>query len=222
MHILITAATAAELLPAMELFQVSHNQGRKSFYVDTVETGIGSAATAYHTLKALSVKTETPYDLVINVGIAGAFCNSLPTGSVVRVVSDYFGDCGIQTASGFESLFDVNLLHADTFPFKSGKLTPLALSQEWEWKLASLPQAKGVTMQHLVDANLSSPCQTPKADIETMEGAAFFYVCMNERIPCLALRAISNRVGERDKERWNIPMAILGLKKTLISLADIL
>ena len=36
-------------------------------------------------------------------------------------------------------------------------------------------------------------------DIETMEGATFFYICSREKIPFLAIRAISNRVEPRDK-----------------------
>ncbi len=32
-------------------------------------------------------------------------------------------------------------------------------------------------------------------DIETMEGATFFYICSRENIPFLAVRAISNKVG---------------------------
>jgi futalosine hydrolase len=50
-----------------------------------------------------------------------------------------------------------------------------------------------------------------------MEGASFFYVCMNEHIPCFALRAISNIVGERDKNKWNIPFALNNLSQTLKS-----
>jgi futalosine hydrolase len=59
-------------------------------------------------------------------------------------------------------------------------------------------------------------------DIETMEGAAFFYICSRENIPFLAVRAVSNRVEPRNKEKWNIPLAIsnlsLKLKEVLMSL----
>jgi futalosine hydrolase len=52
-------------------------------------------------------------------------------------------------------------------------------------------------------------------DIETMEGAAFFYVCSKENIPFLALRAVSNRVEPRDKAKWNIPLALKNLSDEL-------
>ena len=218
MHILVTAATAAELLPAQEVLETLCNQKDRNICVDVVETGIGSAATAYHTLKALLAAPHT-YDLAVNIGVAGTFCNSLPIGSVVRVVSDYFGDCGIQTASGFESLFDARLMDADKFPFTSGKLNPAPLPPPWESALAHIPITHGVTVQSLVEEGLLTPHLAPPLGIETMEGAAFFYVCMNERTPCLALRAVSNRVGERDKSLWDIPLALSELRKTLTYLS---
>lgn len=209
MRILITAATPAELLPAQEICETI-----KYHDIKTMVTGIGATATAYHTLKALSAAPNRPFDVAINTGIAGSFCDSLPVGSVVRVVSDYFGDCGMQTASGFQSLFDAHLLDADTFPFRSGKLAPDKLVPEWEAALAFLPLAEGVTVQHLVEG-----CPPPApSKVETMEGAAFFYVCMYEHIPCIALRAVSNKAGERDKSKWDIPLSLSALKKTLANI----
>ena len=52
-------------------------------------------------------------------------------------------------------------------------------------------------------------------DIETMEGATFFYICSRENIPFLALRAISNRVEPRNKEKWNIQLALDNLSEKL-------
>jgi futalosine hydrolase len=48
-----------------------------------------------------------------------------------------------------------------------------------------------------------------------MEGAAFFYVCSKEKIPFLALRSVSNRVEPRDKEKWNIHLALDNLSEKL-------
>ena len=52
-------------------------------------------------------------------------------------------------------------------------------------------------------------------DIETMEGATFFYICSGEKIPFLALRAISNRVEPRNKDNWNIGLALDNLSERL-------
>jgi len=53
-------------------------------------------------------------------------------------------------------------------------------------------------------------------DIETMEGATFFYICSQENIPFLALRAISNMVERRNKSNWKIPLALNNLSDKLI------
>ena len=219
MRILITAATAAELLPAQEVWEVIRNQADNQHRIECLETGIGCTATAYHTVKALSVQADTPCDLIINIGIAGSFCDSLPLGSVVRVASDSLGDCGIQTASGFQSLFDSQLLDAETFPFSSGKLTPAPLPHG-EPALAFLHAVEGVTVQHLIETGLAA--LHAHAQVETMEGAAFFYVCMSEGVPCVALRAVSNMAGERDKSKWNIPLALHELRKALASFLNAL
>ena len=49
------------------------------------------------------------------------------------------------------------------------------------------------------------------ADIETMEGAALHYVCLQEDIPFIQIRTISNFVGERDKTKWKLKDAIENL-----------
>ena len=41
-------------------------------------------------------------------------------------------------------------------------------------------------------------------DIESMEGNAFHYVCLMNKIPFIQLRGISNKVGERNKSLWEI------------------
>jgi futalosine hydrolase len=54
-----------------------------------------------------------------------------------------------------------------------------------------------------------------RANIETMEGAALHYVALCEKIPFLQLRAISNYVGERDKNKWALREAIANLNMEL-------
>ncbi|HSN50370.1 MAG TPA: hypothetical protein VLR52_03985, partial [Bacteroidales bacterium] len=57
-------------------------------------------------------------------------------------------------------------------------------------------------------------------DIESMEGAAFFYACFMENVRCMQIRSISNRVEERDKSRWNLDLAFKNLNKTLLNLLN--
>jgi len=51
-----------------------------------------------------------------------------------------------------------------------------------------------------------------------MEGAAFFYACFMERLPCLQIRAVSNYIEDRNKDRWNIPLAIGNLNKIALKI----
>ena len=55
-----------------------------------------------------------------------------------------------------------------------------------------------------------------------MEGAAFHFVCLQQNIPFLQLRSISNKVGERNKTKWNLIEAIVNLNRELIDLVDLI
>jgi futalosine hydrolase len=204
MKILLTAATPEELLVARPFAGVCQ----------CAVTGIGIAPTAYHTLKCLHAGR---YDLAVNIGIAGSFSGNLPVGSVCRVTKEYFGDSGIQTPQGFLTLFDERLLSANTFPFVDGALHAPVLKAIYA---ESFPSATGVT----VHTGSGEPRRIAELqarfspDIETMESAAFFYVCLQEKIPFLALRAISNRVEPRDKSKWDIPFALQALSRALAAI----
>ena len=60
--------------------------------------------------------------------------------------------------------------------------------------------------------------QNTTAVVESMEGAALHYVCLQAGIPFLQLRAVSNAVGVRDKTKWDIKLAITRLNEALIPL----
>ena len=44
-----------------------------------------------------------------------------------------------------------------------------------------------------------------------MEGAALHYVALQEKIPFLQMRSLSNFVGERDKSKWVMDIVIVNL-----------
>jgi len=50
-----------------------------------------------------------------------------------------------------------------------------------------------------------------------MEGAAVFYACKRENIDCLQIRSVSNYVEPRNKENWQIGLAIRNLNDWMIS-----
>ena len=59
-----------------------------------------------------------------------------------------------------------------------------------------------------------------QADIQTMESAAILFICQVDQIPCTLIRSISNYVEERNKDQWDIPLAIESLNKVAIDLVE--
>lgn len=79
---------------------------------------------------------------------------------------------------------------------------------------AALPQVTGNTVPAL-----ETRYRTVPADIETMEGAAFFEACLAVGLPFAEIRAVSNAVGEEDRSRWDVPLALRNLQSCLQTLS---
>jgi futalosine hydrolase len=72
-----------------------------------------------------------------------------------------------------------------------------------------------VNKVHGYDASIDLMQKKYNCDLETMEGAAFFYVCLMENVSFLQIRSVSNYVEPRNKENWDIPLAINNLNDVL-------
>ena len=83
--------------------------------------------------------------------------------------------------------------------------------------ISTLREVSGITVNtvHGNEKSISGIIERLNPDIETMEGAAFFYVCEKEKQPCIQLRGISNYVEKRNREAWNIPLALKNLTATV-------
>lgn len=203
MQILVIAATTFEIEPFLQQYPQA----------DCLITGVGATVTAYQLTKALY---KNKYDLVIQAGIAGSFSNEIILGEVVCVEKDCFADVGVWEKNHLFNIFDLELASPDDFPFQSGWLVNKhSLSFNFEIKKAS-----AITVNLLSDEkNVSEKLfQKYGAALETMEGAAFHYVCLQEKIPFLQLRGISNYVGERDKTKWKLKESINQMNKTLAAI----
>jgi futalosine hydrolase len=205
MKVLIVAATEFEIKPLIEAQKT----------VEILKTGIGSSATIYHLTKKL---LTSHYDLVIQAGIAGMFAGKFTLGAVVAVKEDAFADLGIEEKDELRTLFEYGFLDKNEFPFSDGKLVNSSVILE---KIL-LPAATAITVNTVSDNFVHNENFRQKyhADIESMEGAAFHYVCLQQKISFLQLRSISNVVGERDKSRWAIDSAIRNLNSELIKIID--
>lgn len=182
---------------------------------DVLITGVGAPSAMYHLQKRLQ---QIDYDLVIQAGIAGAFSTETILGETVIVKQDTFGDIGMEEKKFFKTVFQSGFADENEFPYEQGWLVN---KNKMIYEL-NLRKVKAVTINKVTDddfqkdqlINLFNPV------IETMEGAALHYVCLQENVPFIQLRSISNYVGERDKTKWKMKDAIINLNGELSKIVD--
>ncbi len=209
MKILVTAATELEIQPLRKMAATSSLKRKPDFLV----TGIGMTATAYHLAK---IFYKEKYDLAVNVGLAGSFKKKISVGEVVHVVSDCFADLGAESGNKFLTLAEMRLQEKDRFPFRNEKLLNTQAKKYSVLKHVRQVSAITVNTVHGNEKTIKNVVRKFNPDIESMEGAAFFYVCMHEKILCVQLRAISNYVERRNKNNWNIPLALKNLTQVTL------
>tara|TARA_B100000795_G_scaffold201544_1_gene155363 strand:- start:176 stop:754 length:579 start_codon:yes stop_codon:yes gene_type:complete len=160
-------------------------------------TGVGMVNTSIQLTKELM---RNKYDLVINMGVAGSFSDAIKIGNVVEVVEDIFSELGFENGVEFEQFSDFEL----------------ATKYSVEGK-TDLQKVNGVTVNtvHGNEGYISEIVNRLNPDVESMEGAAIFKVCKEFIIPCMQIRAISNKVEKRNKENWDLPLAIKNLNTTV-------
>jgi futalosine hydrolase len=179
----------------------------------TLITGVGSMATAW-ALKQWFSSNVMP-DIVLNAGIAGSYRKELNTGDVVIPVSDCFADAGIEYRNDFLTLSEAGLCDPEMFPFKNGRI--MCSNRFSDMAVRYLIPVNAITVNTATGSEMTIKKLQRKfnPDIETMEGATFFYICAMEKAPFLAIRAISNMVEPRDKSKWNISLALNNLSEKL-------
>ncbi|MFW6226525.1 MAG: futalosine hydrolase [Bacteroidota bacterium] len=222
MKVLVVAATNKEVYPLRNKLEFVH-QIEKNFSsykyedlsVDILVTGIGSVFTTYYLTKILSLLS---YDIAFNIGITGSFDHFLEIGYVVNVVEDQFSDLGVEDNDAFYTLIEKEMLDGEQYPFTNGVLqneTPFTFNE-----IDKLISVKGITVNtvHGKKQSIEMVQDKFKPEVESMEGAAFFYVCMSENIPFYQIRSISNYVEIRNIENWNVSLAIDNLTKVMINI----
>lgn len=205
MYILLAAATTFEIQPVT-------SQGLP-LETDILITGVGSMATTWSLMRQIGRKRP---DMIIQAGIAGCFTHKRP-GEVVAIKEEYLADLGVQENGRFRTLFDLNLTGPDTPPFSGGMLVnPYKRLLD----LSGLEQVRATTVNEITTApdRIQWLQQNTAPVVESMEGGGLHYVCLQENIPFLQLRSVSNAIGERDKAKWDIKGAISSLNTRLIDL----
>lgn len=206
MRILIVASTDNEINPLIPFIKENRN-------IDFLITGIGMVATAYDLAKKLN---KTKYDFALNTGIAGSFNRDIRIGEVVNVISDRFSEMGAEDDKKFIPLFKMGIKTIENTEVLINKTVSNNKT------INKLKKVKGITVNtvHGNETSIKKISDTFKPDIETMEGAAFMYVCTKENLQYAQIRSVSNYVERRNKLNWNIPLALNNLNKTLIEIIN--
>lgn len=204
MRILLAAATPFEIKTLTERLPAD---------VRPVITGVGLVSTTYHLQKAIAAHKP---GLVIQAGIAGCFDPRYALGGLVAVSEEVIADLGVEENGRFRDLADLGLLA----PGEDGRLPNPHLSKfTFPW-----PAGPGISVSEITTRPDRIRWYTDHYApvVESMEGAALHYVCLQERVPFLQVRALSNYIGERDKSRWQIGPALAALHEGLTLLLDTL
>ncbi len=171
--------------------------------------GVGKVAATHGILELLRERARVR--AVLLFGVAGAYPQRhrdgpppVSVGELAVVTHDRLGDEGVDAPDGFLDLGAMKL--GDCGPFPADP----RLSREAQ-ELLSCPAVRGVTVSTCSATEASSQRlrrRSCDADVETMEGAAVAYVCRQQEVPLLHLRAVSNWTGDRAQGAWNLGAAV--------------
>jgi futalosine hydrolase len=130
--------------------------------------------------------------------LIGSFSSDILIGDVVEVVEDSFSEIGFENGVSFSEFSELNVKTSYEIKEKT-----------------TLRKVKSITVNtvHGNEKSIDEIVKTLNPDIESMEGAAVFQVCKKFKIPCVQIRSISNKVEIRNKENWNLELAISNLNK---------
>jgi futalosine hydrolase len=211
MNILLVAATQAEINPFLLHHGFQNLSIRKKqigeHQVSVLISGVGMVATAF---AMGSFCAENIFDLAINAGIAGSFDPAILPGDLCRVSEDTLAEFGAEDDTDF---LNAEIIGLGKSRFSAGSIAGFPVYNQ-------LKSVNAVTVNkvHGNEKSISEFVEKFHPQIETMEGAAFFYACEQAGLPGIQIRAISNIVERRNRENWQIQLAIKNLNHSLIQL----
>ena len=178
-----------------------------------VETGVGLVNTAQALTAALEHLNPA---LVLQIGIGGAYlASNLVPGDLALATQENYGELGVLTPAGWRPAEEIGipLLSTDRDYYNAYPLDPTRVAKaERILDQSGEPVARGpfVTVQQCTGRRDIGDAVAARfnAICENMEGVAAAHLCTLYAVPFLELRAISNRVEDRDKAAWEIPRAV--------------
>ncbi|MDB5031831.1 futalosine hydrolase [Mucilaginibacter sp.] len=217
MRILIVAATQPEVEPLMEALSMQKSDEGENLFItrhtsvancSVLITGAGMVPTAFALARHLP---HNVYHLVINLGIAGSFDRSILPGDIVEITEDTFAELGAEDDKKFISI--------EQLGFGASIFRPTGSISHFTKKI-NIKQAKAITVNtvHGNDDTIAAIVERLNPQLESMEGAAFFYVCRELKVPCIQIRAVSNYVEKRNRDNWQIGLAVKNLNTFALEL----
>ena len=213
MRVIITAPTVFEIAAIIKTLDTHGQKLSFSKYtyagcdIEILVSGVGAVKSA---LSMAQLQMMGKIDLAIQVGLAGAYDRNIPLSNVVLVDKDRYGDLGVEERDGtFTSVESLGLEDSNLYPSVEGWI-----HHEVKADLTRYTLVNGLTVNTVsgTEATITSRQSQFNPQIETMEGAAFYYACRVLDIECVQVRAISNYVEPRNKDNWQIEEAIKNLE----------
>jgi futalosine hydrolase len=166
--------------------------------------GVGRAAAAAATATALD-----GVDLVLSAGIGGGFAPLVP-GDVAVASAIVFADLGAETPDGF---LPISSLGFGTDRYEVDADLAADLAARCGGRLGTIVTVATVTGTAASAAALRT--RFPDAVAEGMEGAGIAAAAVRRGVRFAEVRAISNAVGPRDRDSWQIPLALEALGRAV-------
>jgi futalosine hydrolase len=175
--------------------------------LDVICGGVGAVPAALSTAQVLA-QLPGRYDLVIAAGIGGGLGPAEP-GSVVVADAVVHADLGVQTADGgFSPLSELGW---GPVGFEPDPDLASELAGRVPAPLGAVLTVSTVTGTR--DRAAALLAAHPSALAEAMEGAGVCQAADRAGLPFAELRAISNRVGPRERDSWQIEAALTALSR---------
>ena len=180
--------------------------------IEVLISGIGSVAATFRLTQTLMQRS---YSRAISIGIAGSFTEDISIGETVQITEDGFADLGIDNNGQFCTLREAGLTCDDSESDFIINPFPVPSSHR---------KVRGVTVQTASGSQkrIDELVGRFHPQVETMENAAFFYVCRKMQVPFASFRAISNRVEPRNRENWRIAEAVESVHEALVQMLHLL
>lgn len=213
-HFLILHPGDSQYSTKTGLTIISGKVGHKTY--DLLITGPG----VFNAAHALTVYLEkSSPGLVLQTGIAGVFKQTgLNIGDVAIATREHYIHTGIQTESiendplpfklidkNFSTRKGIYLFDQESVDHYHG-----ILSRQGKSKKINLTRGPFITVSSITssDKYAGRIYSAFSPVMEAMEGAACAHIALLYDIPIIEVRSASNYVGERDKSKWDIDLAV--------------